>query len=80
MKRPVASWGRGVKPELGLLVDQGEERIDAVGRQVRASRAAGKTADAIIRETKPAIVAANPGWEHPDLLDWEINYFAAQPA
>lgn len=54
--------------------------IGAVGRQVRASRAAGKTADAIIRETKPAIVAAHPGWEHPDLLDWEINYFAAQPA
>ena len=54
--------------------------IQAVGRTVQALRAAGRSPEAIVREAKPDIVAANPGWEHPDLIDWEINYFAAQPA
>ncbi len=54
--------------------------IHAVGRRVRALREAGKPADAIVRKIKPDIVAAFPGWEHPDLIDWEVNYFAAQPA
>jgi hypothetical protein len=25
-------------------------------------------------------VSAYPRWEHPDLIDWEINYYAARPA
>jgi len=41
---------------------------------------AGKSADDILRVAKPEIVSAYPGWEHPDLIDWEINYYAAQPA
>lgn len=54
--------------------------IDSVGRRVRALRQAGKSADEILREAKPEIVSAYPRWEHPGLIDWEINYYAAQPA
>ncbi|WP_420971108.1 MBL fold metallo-hydrolase [Bradyrhizobium sp. B120] len=54
--------------------------IDSVSRRVRALRQAGKAADAILREAKPDIVSAYPRWEHPGLIDWEISYYAAQPA
>jgi len=54
--------------------------IETVGRKVRALRVTGKSADQIIRDYKPDIVAAAPDWEHPSLIDWEINYFAAQPS
>ncbi len=52
--------------------------IEAVGQDVRRLRQAGRTAEQIIAEYKPTVIAANPGWEHPDLIDWEIGYFAAQ--
>lgn len=52
--------------------------IETVGREVRRRRANGQTAGQIIAEYKPAIISDNPGWEHPDLIDWEIGFFAAQ--
>jgi hypothetical protein len=54
-------------------------RSRAVGRRVRALRTAGMTAEQIIHTEKPAIVAQYPDWQHPGLLDWQIDYFAAQP-
>jgi glyoxylase-like metal-dependent hydrolase (beta-lactamase superfamily II) len=54
--------------------------IEGVGRRVRVLLRAGKSTDDILRVAKPEIVSAYPGWEHPDLIDWEINYYAAQPA
>lgn len=54
--------------------------IETVGRDVRALRAAGKSGDEIMRDYKPQVVASAPTWENPNLLDWEIGYFAAQPA
>lgn len=54
--------------------------IEAVGQEVRGLRQNGRTSDQIVAECKPKIIAANPGWEHSDLIDWEIGYFAAQPA
>jgi len=54
--------------------------IETVGRRTRAMRAAGSSADDIIRDTKPGIIAATPDWEHPQLIDLEIRYFAAQVA
>jgi glyoxylase-like metal-dependent hydrolase (beta-lactamase superfamily II) len=54
--------------------------IETVGRHVRALRASGKSAQDILSEYKPEIVSAYPSWEHPALIDWEINYFASQPA
>ncbi len=54
--------------------------IETVGQDVRKLRQAGRTADQIIAEYKPKVIAANPGWEHPDLINWEIGYFAARPA
>lgn len=54
--------------------------IETVGRQVRALRATGRSADEIIHDCKPAMIAAAPGWEHPFLIDLEIRYFASQPA
>ncbi len=53
--------------------------IESVGGMVRAFRQTGKSANEILRMVKPEIVSAYPGWEHPDLIDWEINYYAAQP-
>ncbi len=52
--------------------------IETVGREVRRRRQDGQTAEQIIAEYKPKVIAANPGWEHPDLINWEIGYFAAQ--
>jgi hypothetical protein len=43
-------------------------------------RASGKSADEILRVAKPEIVSAHPRCEHPDLIDEEINSYAAQPA
>ena len=54
--------------------------IETVGREVRRRRQDGKTVDQIIAEYKPDIIAAYPGWEHSDLINWEIQYFAAQSA
>ena len=54
-------------------------QIDSVGRRARGFAATGKSADEILREAKAEIVSAYPRWEHPDLIDWEINYYAAQP-
>ncbi len=54
--------------------------IEAVGQEVRALRQAGRAPNQIIAELKPRLIAAYPGWENPNLLDWEIGYFAAQPA
>lgn len=54
--------------------------IETVGREVRRLRQAGRTFDQIIAEYKPTVISDYPGWEHPDLIDWEIRYFAAQSA
>ena len=54
--------------------------IEAVGQEVRELRAGGQTSGEIIAEIKPKIAVAYPGWENASLLDWEIGYFAAQPA
>ena len=53
--------------------------IESVGRRVRTLRRAGKSADENHRVAKPEIVSAYPGWDHPDLIGWEINSSAAQP-
>ncbi len=71
--------GHGDPGQIGIALNLASQ-IETVRRKVRALRAAGKTAEEIIREDKPEIIAATPDWEHPDLLDWEINYFAAQPS
>lgn len=52
--------------------------IETVGREVRRLRQGGRTFDQIIAEYKPRVMSDYPGWEHPDLIDWEIRYFAAQ--
>ena len=52
--------------------------IEDVGQEVRKLRTAGRTADQVIAALKPRIIAAYPGWEHPELIDWELGYFAAQ--
>ena len=55
-------------------------QIETTDRQVRALRLKGSSADDILRDLKPKIIAANPTWEHAGLIDWELAYFAAQPA
>ncbi len=52
--------------------------IQDVSQQVSILRSRGATAKQIVAECKPKVIAAYPKWEHPDLLDWELNYFAAQ--
>ena len=54
-------------------------QIDVIGRRVRALAASGKGAAEIIRDDKPSLAAVTPDWQHPDLIDWEINYFVANP-
>jgi len=54
--------------------------IETVGREVRRLRQEGRTADQIIAEYEPTVILGNPEWEHPDLISWEIAYFAAQSA
>jgi len=49
------------------------------GRRVRTLQRAGKSAVEIHRVAKPEIISAYPGWDYPDLIDWEVNYAAAQP-
>ena len=51
--------------------------IATVHRQVRTMRASGMPAERILAECKPQLVAAHPDWEHPQLLDLEINYDAS---
>lgn len=55
------------------------EHIRTVGRRVRELRAEGRSAEEIIRDYKPDVIAAYPYWENPDFIDWEINYFADNP-
>lgn len=55
------------------------EQIETVGRRVRELSAQGRSTEQIIREYKPDVIAANPSWEYPELIDWEINYFADNP-
>ena len=52
--------------------------METVAEGVRVRRARGQTAAQILAEYKPEIVAAHPGWEHPELLDWELAYLAAR--
>jgi glyoxylase-like metal-dependent hydrolase (beta-lactamase superfamily II) len=54
--------------------------IETVGREVRRRRKAGQTVDQIIAAYKPTVISDYPRWEHPDLINWEIGYFAAQAA
>jgi len=65
--------GHGDPGTIDIALDLASQ-MEAVGRRVRALRATGKTAEAVIREAKPEIIAANPTWEHAGLIDWEINY------
>ena len=69
--------GHGDPGQIGIALTLASQ-IESVGHKVRALRSSGKTADQIIRDDKPDIIAATPGWDHPDLLDWQIRYFAAQ--
>ena len=69
--------GHGERGPINIARDLASH-IETVGREVRMLRLQGKSAEDIIREYKPEIVAAFPGWEHPGLIDWEINYFASQ--
>jgi len=52
--------------------------IETVGRQVRALRTTGTSPDKVLADLKPKIMQAYQGWDHPNLLDLEIRYFAAQ--
>ncbi len=69
--------GHGERGPINIARDLASH-IETVGREVRMLRLQGKSAEDIIREYKPEIVAAFPGWERPGLIDWEINYFASQ--
>jgi glyoxylase-like metal-dependent hydrolase (beta-lactamase superfamily II) len=71
--------GHGDPGGIGLALNLATH-IEAVGRQVRAMRAAGKSADDIVRDYKPEVIASEPDWEHPFLTEGEIRYFAAQSA
>ena len=55
-------------------------QIETTGREVRALRLQGSSTNDIIRDLKPKIIAANPTWEHAGLIDWQLAYFASQPA
>lgn len=50
-----------------------------MGREVQARRAAGMSADAILADDKPRLVAEYPDWEHRSLIDLEIRYSASDP-
>ncbi len=54
--------------------------IRDVDRRVRGMQSRGASAEQIVAGCKPQIMAAYPNWEHPGLLDWELNYFAARKA
>ncbi len=71
--------GHGDPGTVAIALDLASQ-IEEAERQVKALRGAGKSPDAIVREAKQAIMAADPTWEHPGLIDWQVNYFAAQPA
>ena len=51
--------------------------IRDVNRQVGGLRARGLTAREAISACKTKIISDYPGWEHPGLIDWEVNYFQA---
>ncbi len=53
--------------------------IETVHSQVKALRAAGMSAERIRAEYKPKLVSAYPDWEHPQLVDLELNYNASLP-
>lgn len=50
--------------------------IEWVGREVRALRTAGTPPDKILADLKPKILQFYKDWDHPNLLDLEIRYFA----
>lgn len=54
------------------------DQIDRAGCLVRQMRASGISAADLAKTAKETLTAAQPRWEHPDLLDWQIAYFAAQ--
>ncbi len=47
-------------------------------RQVTGLRTRGLSAKETIAACKPKIISAYPDWEHPGLIDWEVNYFQAK--
>ena len=51
--------------------------IELIHGRVRTMRAAGMSADRIRTECKPQLLAEYPTWEHPQLVDLELNYNAA---
>jgi len=53
--------------------------MQIVGDRVSHLASLGKTAGEIIRDNKPEFVALHPEWLHPMLIDWQINYFVANP-
>ena len=71
--------GHGDPGPIDIALDLASQ-IEMTGQQVRALRLEGLSTDAIVRDLKPKIIAANPTWEHVGLIDWELAYFAAQPA
>ena len=54
--------------------------IRDVDRQVTGLRGRGLTDKELIAASKAKIVSAYPDWEHPGLIDWEVNYFGAKTA
>ncbi len=52
--------------------------IEAVGRHVGALRAAGNSVNEVVADYKPKVLQAYPSWDHPNLLDFELRYFASQ--
>ena len=55
-------------------------QIETTGRQIRSLRSRDVSTKDIVRDLKPKIIAANLTWEHVGLIDWQLAYFAAQPA
>ena len=68
--------GHGDLGDIRIALDLASH-IEAVHRQVRAMLTSGTPVERILAECKPQIVAAYPDWEHPHLLDREINYNAS---
>jgi len=50
--------------------------IEAVHAQVRSLKASGMSAERIVEEYKPKLIAAHPDWDHSQLIDLQINYEA----
>ena len=48
--------------------------IETVRAHVQAMTAARLPPERIMADYKPIVIAANPTWDHPALIDWELKY------